>query len=154
MTPERWKLINELLDDVLDHEPGERPLALARACAGDASLCREVGSLLAALEQAGGFMESQPAQACEIFDLGQPSIGQVVGAYRLLREIGRGGMGVVYLAARADQEFIKLVAIKVVWLGANRGEVLQRFRQERQILASLDHPNIPPLPDGRTTAPA
>ncbi len=151
MTPERWRLINELLDDVLDHEPAERPLVLTRACAGDTALYREVESLMVALEQVGGFMESLPAPAGELFDVGQPVIGQMVGAYRLLREIGRGGMGVVYLAARADQEFIKLVAIKVAWPGANRGEVLQRFRQERQILASLDHPNISRLLDGGTT---
>ncbi len=151
MTPERWKLINELLDEILDHEPEERPFILAQACAGDPLLRLELESLLAAHEQAGGFMESLPSQAGELFGNAQPLIGQMIGPYRVLREIGRGGMGVVYLAARADQEFIKLVAIKVVWPGANHNEVLQRFRQERQILANLDHPNISRLLDGGTT---
>src|SRR5437588_759636 len=131
MTPERWKLINELLDDILDHESEERPFILAQACAGDALLRRELESLLAAHERAGGFMESLPSQGGELFGSAQPLIGQMIGPYRVLREIGRGGMGIVYLAARADQQFIKLVAIKVVWLGVNHREVIQRFRQER-----------------------
>ncbi|MEN3331992.1 MAG: eukaryotic-like serine/threonine-protein kinase [Blastocatellia bacterium] len=151
MTPERWKLINELLDDILDHEPEERPVILTRACAGDPLLRLEMESLLAAHEQAGGFMESLPSQADELFGSAQPLIGQMIGPYRVLREIGRGGMGVVYMAARADQQFIKLVAIKVVWLGSNQREMIQRFRQERQILANLDHANISRLLDGGTT---
>jgi WD40 repeat protein/serine/threonine protein kinase len=151
MIPERWKLINELLDDILDHEPEDRPFILAQACAGDQLLRLELESLLAAHEQAGGFMESLPSQAVELFGSAQPMIGQMIGPYRVLREIGRGGMGVVYLAARADEQFIKLVAIKVVWLGANHREVIQRFRQERQILANLDHTNISRLLDGGTT---
>ncbi|MFL6274811.1 MAG: protein kinase domain-containing protein [Blastocatellia bacterium] len=152
MTPERWKRIDELLDDLLDHAPEERPFILAQVCAGDPLLRREVEALLAAHDRAGGFMESLPAQTGAMVGSLQPARGQMIGAYRVLREIGRGGMGVVYLAARADQEFAKLVAIKVVWPGANHREVLQRFRQERQILANLDHPNISRLLDGGTTA--
>jgi WD40 repeat protein/serine/threonine protein kinase len=151
LTPERWQRINELLDDVLDNATAERPFMLTRACAGDQWLRQEVESLLIANEQAGGFMESPPAQSGEFFGSDQPSVGQMIGPYRLLREIGRGGMGVVYLAARADQEYVKLVAIKVVWPGANHGGVLQRFRRERQILANLDHANISRLLDGATT---
>ncbi|HJQ26435.1 MAG TPA: protein kinase [Blastocatellia bacterium] len=151
MTPERWKRIDELLDDLLDHAPEERPFILAEVCAGDPLLRREVEALLAAHDRAGGFMESLPAQTGAMFGSLQPARGQMIGPYRVLREIGRGGMGVVYLAARADQEFAKLVAIKVVWPGANHREVLQRFRQERQILANLDHPNISRLLDGGTT---
>jgi eukaryotic-like serine/threonine-protein kinase len=151
MTPERWQQINELLDDVLERQPGERMLVLARACAGDPLLQREVESLLAAADQVGGFMETPPAQAGDLFDRGQPLAGQMIGRYRVLRELGRGGMGVVYLAARADEQFIKFVAIKIVSLGANRDETLQRFRQERQILANLEHANICRLLDGGTT---
>lgn len=151
MTPERWQQINELLDDVLERRPGERTLVLARACAGDPLLRREVESLLAAADQVGGFMESLPVQAGELFGGREASTGQMIGQYRVLRELGRGGMGVVYLAARADEQFVKLVAIKVVSAGANREETLQRFRQERQILANLEHPNICRLLDGGTT---
>lgn len=75
-----------------------------------------------------------------------------VGPYRIVREIGRGGMGVVYLAERADQEFQKRVALKVVKRGMDTDEVLRRFRHERQILASLEHPNIARLLDGGATA--
>jgi serine/threonine-protein kinase len=74
-----------------------------------------------------------------------------IGAYSIHAELGRGGMGVVYLATRADQQFEKRVAIKLIHAGAGRPEVLERFRRERQILASLDHPNIAQLLDGGTT---
>jgi tetratricopeptide (TPR) repeat protein len=74
-----------------------------------------------------------------------------VGPYKLLRELGRGGMGVVYLAARADAEYQKRVAIKVIRLGMDESEVVRYFRRERQILASLDHPHIARLLDGGTT---
>ena len=151
MTPDRWQQINELLDDVLERQPGERPLVLARACAGDPLLQKEVESLLAAADQVGGFMESPPERAGDLLDRGQPLSGQVIGRYRVLRELGRGGMGVVYLAARADEQFIKFVAIKLVWAGENRDETLQRFRQERQILANLEHANICRLLDGGTS---
>ncbi len=77
--------------------------------------------------------------------------GARFGAYQIIREIGRGGMGAVYLAARADDEFNKQVAIKLVKRGIDTDAVLKRFRQERQILAVLDHPNIARLLDGGTT---
>ena len=78
-------------------------------------------------------------------------IGRRVGAYELKREIGRGGMGAVYLAVRADSAFQKSVAIKLVKRGMDTDFILRRFRNERQILASLDHPNIGRLLDGGTT---
>src|SRR5262249_15349906 len=77
--------------------------------------------------------------------------GRKIGSYRVLREIGRGGMGSVYLAARADDAFQKLVAIKIIRRGLDTDDIIQRFRSERQILANLDHPNITRLLDGGTT---
>jgi serine/threonine protein kinase len=77
---------------------------------------------------------------------------QQVGPYRLIREIGRGGMGTVYLAMRADDVFQKRVAIKILKRGIDTDAIVQRFRNERQILASLEHPNIASLLDGGTTA--
>ena len=74
-----------------------------------------------------------------------------IGAYRVLRELGHGGMGVVYLAARADDQYRKRVAIKVIPAGATSHEAVRHFRRERQILASLEHPNIARLLDGGTT---
>jgi serine/threonine protein kinase/tetratricopeptide (TPR) repeat protein len=78
-------------------------------------------------------------------------IGRRVGAYRLVREIGRGGMGAVYLGVRADNEFQKRVAVKLIKRGMDTDFILSRFRRERQILASLDHPHIARLLDGGTT---
>jgi serine/threonine protein kinase/tetratricopeptide (TPR) repeat protein len=77
--------------------------------------------------------------------------GQRLGQYQIVREIGRGGMGTVYLAARADERYQKFVAIKVVRRGMDSADILRRFRNEAQILANLDHPNIARLLDGGTT---
>src|SRR5262245_44441661 len=74
-----------------------------------------------------------------------------IGSYRVVRSLGEGGMGTVYLAMRADEEFIKYVAIKVIREGRDSKEIIARFRRERQILAALDHPNIAKLLDGGTT---
>ncbi len=78
-------------------------------------------------------------------------IGRRLGAYRIEREIGRGGMGAVYEAVRVDKEFNKRVAIKLVKRGMDTDFILRRFRKERQILAALDHPHIARLLDGGTT---
>ena len=78
-------------------------------------------------------------------------VGRLVGPYRLVREIGRGGMGAVYLAERADGQYEQRVALKVIKRGMDTEQVLARFRAERQILASLDHPNIARLLDGGST---
>src|ERR671932_1486707 len=77
--------------------------------------------------------------------------GRRVGSYRIVREVGRGGMGAVYLAERVDSAFHKRVAVKVVKRGMDTDFILRRFRHERQILASFDHPNIARLLDGGTT---
>jgi len=77
--------------------------------------------------------------------------GTRLSAWRVLQEIGRGGMGAVYLATRDDDQFQKRVAIKVVKRGMDTGELLSRFRRERQILANLDHPYIARLIDGGST---
>src|SRR5205085_4199566 len=81
----------------------------------------------------------------------EPVAGRQFGAYQVIREIGRGGLGAVYLAARADDEYHKQVAIKLVRRGLDTEDILRRFRNERQILAQLDHPNIARLIDGGTT---
>ena len=80
-----------------------------------------------------------------------PAVERRIGPYRILRELGQGGMGVVYLAARADEQFRKRVALKVIRSGAASEEVVRHFKRERQILAGLDHPNIAKLLDGGTT---
>jgi serine/threonine-protein kinase len=79
------------------------------------------------------------------------AMGKRIGPYGVIRELGRGGMGAVYLAGRADEQYQKVVAIKVIQSGQESDEMLRRFRQERQILAGLDHPNIAKLLDGGAT---
>ena len=84
-------------------------------------------------------------------DAGARAPERRIGPYRILRELGHGGMGTVYLAARADEQFHKRVALKIIRAGADSAEVVRHFKRERQILASLDHPNIAKLLDGGTT---
>jgi serine/threonine-protein kinase len=91
-----------------------------------------------------------PALTTTVTESSEPRVERRIGAYRVLRELGHGGMGTVYLAARADDQYQKQVAIKVV-RGLDSDEVVRYFRRERQILAALDHPNIARLMDGGTT---
>ncbi len=159
ITPERWRLVDELLDEALEIVPAEIPSFLNRVCNGDDDLRRELESLLGAHHQAGEFIESPPITAIEelppIEHLPNPNqadaTGQMIGQYRVLGEIGRGGMGVVYKAVRADDEYHKEVAIKLVWTSPHNTHLIRRFRRERQILANLDHPNIARLLDGGTS---
>ena len=164
MTPERWKQIEDVFQAAIDLPSGERQKFIAVACAGDEDLREQVEVLITQSDEAGDFIEA-PAFAAtgfrtvghssvetlmtESFD--DPSIGRSVGAYRIVREIGRGGMGAVYLAERADSEFRRRVAIKLIKRGMDTDFILRRFRKERQILASLDHPNIARLLDGGTS---
>jgi serine/threonine protein kinase/tetratricopeptide (TPR) repeat protein len=165
MTPDRWKQIEEVFQAAVDLPPPERRRYIVEACTGDDTLREQVEQLVAQHDRAGDFIE-EPALA--VSDLRQPhdadattlattdsfvdpSIGRRVGVYRILREIGRGGMGAVYLAERADSEFRRQVAIKLIKRGMDTDFILRRFRNERQILASLDHPYIARLLDGGTT---
>lgn len=128
---------------------------LDQQCASDAELRNEVVSLLEAHEETAGFLEqpvaflNDSAGREQTLEVAQP--GLRIGAYELVRELGRGGMGAVYLAVRADNEFRKEVAIKLIRKGMESSPAVQRFRSERQILARLEHPNIARLIDGGTT---
>ncbi|MFN7997443.1 MAG: protein kinase [Bryobacteraceae bacterium] len=151
MTPERWAQVKDLFDAALASAPEDRAPLLARRCAGDEELREEVESLLAAHDEE--FLE-QPVSADEEFaEPLAPSVtpGTRVGAYEIVKELGRGGMGAVYLATRADREFRKRVAIKLIRHDMQSAFTIRRFRSERQILATLEHPNIARLIDGGTT---
>ncbi len=151
MAPERWQQIKDLFNDALERDHTQWAKFLDDACAGDSSLRAEVESLLASHEQATGFLEKP---ATEMLSLSSPDElleGRWVGPYRLQQEIGRGGMGVVYLAERDDRQYEKQVAIKLVKRGMDTDDILRRFRHERQTLATLDHPNIARLLDGGVT---
>ncbi|MEO6194337.1 MAG: serine/threonine-protein kinase, partial [Thermoanaerobaculia bacterium] len=150
VTPERWQQIKVVLEGALDREEAERTAFLDAACEGDDELRREVESLVASEPELGDFIETPVFRIRPEEDV-PLAAGQRIGAYRVARELGRGGMGSVYLAERADEEFEQRVALKLVRRGMDTEEIVRRFRSERQILAHLDHPNIAKLFDGGTT---
>src|SRR5690606_26845005 len=138
---ERWQQIDQLFAEALERPPDERTAFLRATCGDDVELYREVVSLLksdAEAEDALG--ESVSAFAAPILpELGAEweddlAAGDLVGPYRVVRELGRGGMGAVNLAERADGLFARQVALKVVKRGMDTDEILRRFRYERQIL--------------------
>jgi serine/threonine-protein kinase len=153
MEPERWRQIEEIVQSVIDTDPADRRTVLGSACGQDAELRKEVESLLAFHEEDDFTSSSAVGDAIKVLDHRNRTLneGRRIGAYRLLKEIGRGGMGTVYLAARADDSFQKQVAIKIIRRGLDTDDIISRFRGERQILATLDHPNITRLLDGGAT---
>ncbi len=157
MTPERWRKVEDIFQNALDLSPEERSKYVIETCGNDESLRRDVQLLLSQHDSAGELLD-QPLYAntelgmLESFiEEKDPMIGRRLGAYRIEREIGRGGMGAVYEAVRVDNEFNKRAAIKLVKRGMDTDFILRRFRKERQILAALDHPHIAGLLDGGTT---
>ena len=156
MSQERRQRVEELFEGALDVPSESRAAWLRSRCGDDPDLLAELEALLAAHERADGLLEKEPGPLLEPSDPAEPDPGgdhaeqRRIGPYRVLREIGRGGMGVVYLAERDDGQFRRRVAIKL--LRSPYGDELeQRFLTERQILASLGHPNIAQLLDGGVT---
>ena len=157
LTPERWAQVEAILEKAINLPPGERTAFLNDACADTPTLRTEVEALLAADVQDGSFLEEAAhdyrALLSEFWreQTEAELIGKRLGSYRIVQEIGRGGMGAVYLAERADGAFEKQVALKVVKRGMDTDVVLRRFLAERQILARLRHDNIARLLDGGVT---
>jgi len=155
VTPEQWEKVKDVLAATLDLAPTERAGYLDRRCNGDDQLRGEVVRLLEREHAAGSNFLRQTALAqaatAVLPEQDNPWIGRRVGAYQIVEQIGVGGMGEVYRAFRADDQFHKEVALKVVRAGQDSQFVVARFRNERQVLASLDHPNIARLLDGGTT---
>ena len=157
MSPERWHAIQRVLDGTLECAPAERAAYLAQACGSDAELRDAVERLLSASEDAADFLDAPAAEyAAPLAQSLGPEAGTVaegarVGPFRVLRELGHGGMGTVWLAER-DDEFRQRVALKLVRGAlALEDHLVRRFREERQILASLEHPGIARLVDGGVT---
>jgi eukaryotic-like serine/threonine-protein kinase len=150
MSSERWHQLEDVFHAALERAPADREPFVVDACRGDAALRQEVERLLRSHERASIFV-ARAAADVERVAATVPPDGREIGAYRIVRELGRGGMGTVYLAERADAQFEMRVAIKVIKRGMDTDAVLQRFRHERQILASLEHPHIARLLDGGTT---
>jgi eukaryotic-like serine/threonine-protein kinase len=152
---DKWEQVQQVFLAVADLLPSEQAALLGEMCKGDPVLRTEVESLLRADTTsesvfASAFATAVKEEAASLLDSSKLE-GSRIGPYRLIREIGRGGMGSVYLAARADEQYESNVAIKLVRAGLDTDFVLRRFRGERQILARLQHPNIGRLLDGGTT---
>jgi len=141
---ERFRQVRNLFDAAMDRAAADRDPYLADACHGDPELLAEVHALLAAHAHPQTWIDTPPAAPPRIE-------GRRIGPYEILREIASGGMGTVYLARRADGAFDMRLAVKVLRPEAATPEVLSRFRQERQILAALDHPNIARILDAGET---
>ncbi len=155
----RWSQIDALFQEALDLPADERPALLERSCVGDAELRSAVEKLLRSTEDTVPMLEPGGALRGPLWDKVAEELlppeaaapGRRVGPYRVVREIGSGGMAEVYLAERADEQFEQQVALKLIQPGRLNAETVRRFEQERQIVASLNHPHIARLLDGGLT---
>ncbi|HRH43592.1 MAG TPA: serine/threonine-protein kinase [Pyrinomonadaceae bacterium] len=161
MSDNNWQKVVEIFERAIDLPMSERENFLLFECRNDAGLRAEVDAMLKADAEADDFIESpiventaisliKGLETAEVPNT-QNFIDQKIGVYRLKKEIGRGGMGAVYLAEREDGEFRQKVAIKLIKRGMDSDFIIQRFRHERQILAQMKHPNVAHLFDGGTT---
>ena len=149
MNSNDYQKAKQLFHETLELSPIERAAFFSANCP-DKSLRQMVERLLSAHDEADEFIENPAvAYASDIFD--EDWQNRRIGNYRIEGELGRGGMGAVFLASRDDDEFRQKVALKIVQSALNTKEIRQKFRQERQILADLDHSNIARLLDGGTT---
>lgn len=155
MPQQDWYRIKEILGRALDLEQVEHAAFLDRACADDPESRARVERLLGALERPLPWLGKPVFEAApDLLIPNAPSAaeGHRIGPFEILRELGRGGMGVVYLARRADDQYHQRVAIKLIRGDMATESIKRRFRQERQILASLEHPNIARLLGGDVTS--
>lgn len=152
MTAERWRRVEQIFDLAADLSLADQQALLDRECGEDAELRFEVDRLLTHDRSRGERIAEVISEVSQIPPVGEINYtGRHIGPYHVVREIGRGGMGVVFEAVRDDDQYRKRVALKVAARAAYSTEFLQRFRHERQILAQLEHPNIARLLDGGTT---
>ena len=155
MTPERWQHVKQVLATALELDPAERASYLDSSYATDASLRGDLAPLLASEERLKDqFLDGADLAAAAAAVISPDEnfwVGRRVGPYQVVEQIGMGGMGEVYRAFRADDQYRKVVALKFVRAGQYSNEVFNRFKNERQILAGLDHPNLAKLLDGGTS---
>ena len=145
-----WTSIKAAFQAVVDLDPAAQRAWLDQHCT-DPDVRAEVDSLLACDRTPHDAIEDVAEMAGPVTDEPSMAPGQMVGPYRIDRELGHGGMGTVYLATRADGAYDQQVAVKIVRRGMDTAEIRERFRHERQTLADLQHPNIATLVDGGTT---
>src|SRR5215204_6629268 len=169
MSPERWREIEEVFQAAVEIPPPDRAAFLDKLYGANDEVRAEVMKLLESDDSAADFIESPIWTDSKFLNTsvkkelsnsidretgdgdGDGFLGKQVGVYQIKKEIGRGGMGAVYLAERADGEFQQRVAIKLIKRGMDSDFIVKRFRHERQILASFEHPFIARLLDGGTT---
>lgn len=154
MTIDQWRQVKDIFEASLEREPSARAQFIAEHCGGDDAIRQAAQQMLRDFDESGDFLEASALVELGLdgvqFDPGYEQ-GRRIGPYRIVSEIGQGGMGAVYLAERADDAYEKRVAIKMVWPGGVRSEINRRFNIERRVLAALDHPNIARLLDGGVT---
>jgi non-specific serine/threonine protein kinase/serine/threonine-protein kinase len=149
MSAAPWCDVKAVLGRVLEAPPAERPALLDRLCGGDSGLRRSVEEFLDLEERADSVFNSALAPGAALRT--EEAAPETIGHYRIVRLLGRGGMGAVYLGERDDGEYRKQVAIKLIAVRWHDGVLERAFRRERQILAQLDHPGIARLLDGGST---
>ncbi|AKS41111.1 serine/threonine-protein kinase [Wenzhouxiangella marina] len=151
MSEERWAQLQALFEGALERPESERNAWLDAACGDDGALRDELRGLLEAdASEDDPLRQAVDRTVRELDETSQRASGQAIGPWRILRELGSGGMGSVYLAERGDAEYQRQVAVKLI-RGFPDAQSLERLRQERQILADLEHPNIAAMLDGGTT---
>jgi serine/threonine-protein kinase len=151
-SPELFQRARARFEELIEQNDEERQARLAALAGSDPELAAAVADLMAADARASGFLD-RPAVATAVQEwlaanAEEAALGQTIGPYRTVALLGRGGMGEVFLAERADGQFDQKVALKVLRRGMDSEEVLRRFLRERQLLARLEHPNIARLLDG------
>ena len=148
MTPEKWTLVKDIFSEAVELLPEEQLPFIQERSGGDDSVIREVTALLRSDAEVENFIEEPAVDISRLLADEPELVGKKIGPYLIESEVGRGGMGAVFKAVRSDEHFEKRVAIKLIKRGFDTDEIIKRFRHERQILAALDHPNIPRLLDG------
>ena len=159
MNAETWQQLKSVFHAAIELAPEDRAAFLAQACDGESELRTQVDRLLRSHDDAGPFLVSPAMVDAGVISAGGQArvteeagrVGQRIGPYEIIRELGHGGMGTVFLAVRADDQYRKQVAIKLVNRGMDTDLILRRFMMERQILANLEHPNIARLLEGGST---
>jgi len=154
----RWTKVGEIFDAALALPAERRADYLRDSCGGDRELETDVRSLLASHDAAGEFLEpakaglAMPGATAAGAPLpGTPAAGQMIGSWKIIRPLAEGGMGIVYLVERQDGQYQQRGALKFIRHGLATEDMVRRFKRERQILATLDHPNMARLLDGGTT---